>query len=51
MKNLPIGIQSFSDLRSRDYLYIDKTQYIYNLVNRGKIFFFLVPGVLVNLFW
>jgi hypothetical protein len=25
MKNLAIGIQSFADLRGRDFLYIDKT--------------------------
>jgi hypothetical protein len=28
MKNLPIGIQSFEDLRSNDYLYVDKTGHI-----------------------
>jgi hypothetical protein len=43
MRKLPIGIQSFSDLRSRDYLYVDKTQHIYNLINKGKIFFFSRP--------
>jgi hypothetical protein len=29
MKKLPIGIQSFEDLRSNDYLYIDKTEIIH----------------------
>jgi len=26
MKKLPIGIQSFKDLRTNEYLYVDKTQ-------------------------
>jgi hypothetical protein len=43
MKKLPIGIQSFSDLRSKDYLYIDKTQHIYHLINKGKVFFLSRP--------
>ncbi|MDR0822560.1 MAG: AAA family ATPase, partial [Endomicrobium sp.] len=45
MRNLPIGIQSFSDLRtnSNDYLYVDKTQHIYNMINGGKIFFLSRP--------
>ncbi|MDR2066781.1 MAG: AAA family ATPase, partial [Endomicrobium sp.] len=33
MKKLPVGIQSFKDLRQNDYLYIDKTNYIYQLIN------------------
>ncbi|MDR1454980.1 MAG: AAA family ATPase, partial [Tannerella sp.] len=32
MKNLPVGIQSFSDLRSNGYLYVDKTEVIHRLV-------------------
>jgi hypothetical protein len=43
MKKLPIGIQSFSDLRGRDYLYVDKTRHIYNLINKGKVFFLSRP--------
>jgi hypothetical protein len=43
MKNLPIGIQSFEDLRSKDYLYVDKTQAIYRLVTSGKAFFLSRP--------
>jgi hypothetical protein len=31
--HLPIGIQYFADIRQNDYVYIDKTQYIYNLCN------------------
>ena len=32
MKKLPIGIQTFSKLIEQNYLYIDKTEEIYNLI-------------------
>ncbi len=35
----PIGIQSFSDLRDKGFVYVDKTAHIYNLVERGKYYF------------
>ncbi|GHU71550.1 ATPase AAA [Bacteroidia bacterium] len=43
MQKLPIGIQSFADLRSKDYLYIDKTQNIHHLITAGKTFFLSRP--------
>jgi hypothetical protein len=43
MKNLPIGIQSFKDLREKDYLYVDKTPDIHRLITRGKIYFLSRP--------
>jgi hypothetical protein len=43
MKNLPIGIQSFKDLRSKDFLYIDKTEDILQLVTTGKVYFLSRP--------
>jgi hypothetical protein len=43
MKKLPIGIQSFSKLRSDDYLYVDKTAYIYRLITQGTVFFLSRP--------
>ena len=33
MKKLPLGIQTFSKIVEGNYVYVDKTQYIYNLVN------------------
>ncbi|GHT39045.1 ATPase AAA [Bacteroidia bacterium] len=30
-RNLPIGIQDFEKLRTENYLYVDKTQYLYDL--------------------
>ena len=41
MKNLPISIQTFSDLITQDYLYIDKTKEIYNLFAQGGKYYFL----------
>ncbi len=41
MKNLPIGIQTFSKLIEGDYLYIDKTQLISDLISEGGGYFFL----------
>ncbi len=41
MKNLPIGIQNFSELIEGDYLYIDKTKEIYKLMERGGKYYFI----------
>ncbi len=41
MKRLPIGISSFEKIRSEDYVYIDKTQHVFNLVNTGGCRYFL----------
>jgi hypothetical protein len=43
MKRLPIGIQSFVDLRRNNYLYVDKTQAIFQLITTGKTFFLSRP--------
>ncbi len=44
VKKLPIGIQTFRDIIENDYLYIDKTQYIFSLVKSGKgAYFFSRP--------
>ena len=41
-RNLPIGIQDFEDIRNRSFVYVDKTQYIRDLV-RGKVYFLSRP--------
>jgi len=41
MKKLPIGIQVFGDLIREDYLYVDKTKNIYDLVTGGVKYYFL----------
>jgi hypothetical protein len=41
MKRLPIGIQTFRDIVQNDYLYVDKTEKIFDLVNNPKGVYFL----------
>ena len=43
MKNLPIGIQEFSKLRNGGFLYIDKTEFVYNLINSASYYFLSRP--------
>jgi hypothetical protein len=43
MKGLPIGIQSFTNLRNGNYLYVDKTQDIHRLITSGRYFFLSRP--------
>ncbi|MDR2399051.1 MAG: AAA family ATPase, partial [Endomicrobium sp.] len=43
MKKLPIGIQSFKELRENEYVYIDKTRYVWELIDRGKFYFLSRP--------
>lgn len=39
----PVGIQTFSEIREEGYVYVDKTEYIYNLATRGKYYFLSRP--------
>ncbi len=39
----PIGIQDFRKLREGGYLYVDKTQHIYNILKQGNYFFLSRP--------
>ncbi|MDR3112743.1 MAG: AAA family ATPase [Endomicrobium sp.] len=43
MKQLPMGTQSFEVLRQKDYVYVDKTKYIFELINNGRIYFLSRP--------
>lgn len=40
-KLYPIGIQTFEEIRRRDNLYIDKTEYVYRMANTDGKYFFL----------
>lgn len=42
-RKLPVGIQDFEKIRTGNYLYIDKTKYIWDLVNRGFVYFLSRP--------
>ncbi|MCL2511214.1 MAG: AAA family ATPase, partial [Bacteroidales bacterium] len=39
MRKLPIGIQDFEYLRTDNCLYVDKTEFIYKLLQHGKPYF------------
>lgn len=41
MKKLPLGIQTFKEIITKDYLYIDKTKEAYDLIESGTKFYFL----------
>ncbi len=43
LKNMPIGIQNFEKLRKGDFLYVDKTALLYQLVHSGSYFFLSRP--------
>ncbi|MDR1122100.1 MAG: ATP-binding protein [Dysgonamonadaceae bacterium] len=38
-RKMPVGIQDFEDLRTRNFLYVDKTEYVYRMVTQGKPYF------------
>ena len=40
---LSIGIQTFEELRMDGYVYVDKTKYLINMIDTGKIFFLARP--------
>ena len=35
----PVGIQTFSEIRKNNLLYIDKTEYVYRMTHSGKYMF------------
>ena len=41
-RKLPVGIQSFYVIREEGYLYVDKTDIIWNLANKGRQYNFLI---------
>jgi len=43
VKKLPIGIQTFSEIRDENYIYVDKTKYIHKLATEGKVYFLSRP--------
>ncbi len=40
---MPIGIQTFSDIRERNAVYVDKTAFVYKLATEGKPYFLSRP--------
>ena len=43
IRKLPIGVQSFKDLREKGFLYVDKTEYLFRLANSSKVYFLSRP--------
>ena len=43
MQKYPIGIQDFEKLRSNDFVYVDKTKYIYQLLQGSSNYFLSRP--------
>ena len=43
MRKLPLGIQNFKEVVEGGYLYIDKTRYVYDLINGAKYYFLSRP--------
>ena len=42
-RNLPIGIQTFEDIRRNNYVYVDKTDFVGKLAYNGKPYFLSRP--------
>ena len=43
LKRLPVGIQTFSNIIEDDMLYIDKTEYVWNMIHLSKYIFLSRP--------
>ena len=43
LKRLPVGIQTFEKIRENDMLYIDKTEYIWNMIHLSNYIFLSRP--------
>ena len=43
MKKLPISIQTFEEIISKDMIYVDKTAYFWELTQNGKFYFLSRP--------
>ena len=41
LKKYPVGIQTFSELITKGYLYIDKTEYVYRMTHSNSKYMFL----------
>ena len=40
---LPVGIHDFETIRTENYLYVDKTQLIYQMITQGQVYFLARP--------
>ncbi len=42
-KKIPVDVSSFRTLRTENYIYVDKTEYIYDLITGGRLYFLSRP--------
>src|SRR5579872_3380005 len=43
LQRLPLGFSTFSTIRNEGYLYVDKTEYAYNLITQGGRYYMSRP--------
>jgi hypothetical protein len=43
MRRLPVDLSTFSELRENNYVYVDKTEYIYQMITGGRRYFLSRP--------
>ena len=43
MLKYPIGVQTFEEIRTGGYVYVDKTEYVFRLADEGKYYFLSRP--------
>ena len=43
MKKLPIGIQTFRDIITEGFVYVDKTGIAYDIITKGRYYFLSRP--------
>ena len=43
IRKLPVGVQSFEILRKENFLYVDKTEFVYKLAAEGRQYFLSRP--------
>lgn len=41
IRKYPVGMQTFSDIREGNYVYVDKTRYIVDFLRNGSKYVFL----------
>ena len=44
-RKFPIGIQTFSEIRKMNAIYVDKTALVHKLAEDGKVYFLALPAV------
>lgn len=42
-RHFPVGIETFSEIIDNKFVYVDKTELIYSLINKGKYYFLSRP--------